>query len=260
MPNKEKYTLLNNSRFFVLVSSFFISLIVISFVRLQTTNDQVFYIRSEQIFGFLSIIYWYVALIISPLGYVIGKQRLVHVAFARRAIGVSAFYFASLHMTIALWGQLGGINGLVHLPDSFRLSIFGGFVALFILFLMAMTSFDKVISFMTFRRWKWLHRLVYGGGVLAILHIWSVGTHLSYSPIQIIAFIALSILIGLEGFRLVTLLTKQYDELKSKDYFYTLVITIWLVGSVSLFAIPGLIKNYHGAHHSATTSSETKSK
>jgi len=201
MPNKEKYTLLNNSRFFVLVSSFFISLIVISFVRLQTANDQVFYIRSEQIFGFLSIIYWYVALIISPLGYVIGKQRLVHVAFARRAIGVSAFYFASLHMTIALWGQLGGINGLVHLPDSFRLSIFGGFVALFILFLMAMTSFDKVISFMTFRRWKWLHRLVYGGGVLAILHIWSVGTHLSYSPIQIIAFIALSILIGLEGFR-----------------------------------------------------------
>jgi DMSO/TMAO reductase YedYZ heme-binding membrane subunit len=255
MSTKKTYHILSNSRFFVLASSVLISLLVISFIRVQVTSDQVFYIRSEQVFGLLSITYWYVALIISPLGYVIGKQRLLHLAFARRAIGVSACYFASLHIIIATWGQLGGISGIGYLPDSFKLSMAGGFAAFFILFLMAMTSFDKVISFMTFRRWKWLHRLVYMGGVLAVLHIWSVGTHLSYSPVQIGAFVALSLLIGLEAFRLVTLLAKQYDELKSKDYFYTLVIAIWLVGSVALFAIPGLIKNYHSSHHSPVANS-----
>jgi DMSO/TMAO reductase YedYZ heme-binding membrane subunit len=249
MPTKKPYRLLNNSRFYILASSVFISLIVISYVRLQASSDQVFYIRSEQLFGLLSIMYWYVALIISPLGYVVGKQRLVHLAFARRAIGVSACYFAALHISIAIWGQLGGISGITHLPDSFKLSMTGGFIAFIILFLMAMTSFDKIISFMTFRRWKWLHRLVYAGGILAVLHIWSVGTHLSFSPVQICAFIALSLLIGLESFRLITLAAKEYTELQSKDYFYTLVITIWLAGSVALFAIPGLIKNYHNSHH-----------
>src|SRR3989338_9235315 len=140
MHAKKPYRLLNNSRFYILASSALISLLVISYVRLQVSSDQVFYIRSEQLFGLLSIMYWYVALIISPLGYAVGKQRLVHLAFARRAIGVSACYFAALHISIATWGQLGGMSGIAHLPDSFKLSMTGGFIAFIILFLMAMTS------------------------------------------------------------------------------------------------------------------------
>ena len=89
-------SLLDNSRFYILATSFLISLAVIGFLRLQIPSDQLFYIRTQQVFGLLAIFYWYVALIISPIGHVIGKHRMKKVEFARRAIGVSAFYFVLL--------------------------------------------------------------------------------------------------------------------------------------------------------------------
>jgi hypothetical protein len=101
-------TLTSNSRFYILLSSFLISLLVISDLRLNFASDQLFYIRSEQVFGLLAMVYWYIALIISPLKSVIGTHSLRQATFARRAIGVSAAYFVLLHAVIATWGQLGG--------------------------------------------------------------------------------------------------------------------------------------------------------
>src|SRR5690606_14648817 len=97
---------------------------------------------------------------ISPTGYVVGKHRTKHIEFARRSIGVSAFYFASLHGGIALWGQLGGFDQLKLLPDLFRWSLLSGAVAYAVLFVLAATSFDKVVSYLTFKWWKWLHRII----------------------------------------------------------------------------------------------------
>jgi sulfoxide reductase heme-binding subunit YedZ len=192
-------------------------------------------------------LYWYFALIISPVGHVIGKHRTKRLEFARRAIGVSAFYFAFLHAAVALWGQLGGISELSRLPELFKWSLLGGVIALIILALMAATSFDKVMKFMTFRKWKWLHRLVYTGGILAVLHIWSIGTHLSYTNIQLIAFAALIILAGLELFRTTKLLNEKYFHL-AKSEAATLFITCWVVISLAIFMIPVAIQNYHSRH------------
>lgn len=241
--------LINNSRFYILASSFLISILVASYIRIAIPSDQLFYIRTEQIYGFIAIAFWYTALVISPIGYVIGKQRLRHFAFARRAIGVSAAYFALLHFVVALWGQLGGPGQLIYLPSLFKWSLAGGGIALVILLCMAATSLDRVIRFMTFRRWKWLHRLGYIGGVLAVFHIWSVGTHISYSGVQIVAFMALVFLAAAETYRTVTLLVRRYPEFNTREYFATIFISIWAVWIALILLIPVVVKNYHSTRH-----------
>lgn len=251
MQPEKPTSLLNNSRFYILLTSVLISGLVASLLWLQLGGREAYYIRLEEIFGLFSVLYWYAALIISPIGYVIGKQRIKHIEFARRAIGVSAAYFASLHVAVALWGQLGGPSGFDYLPSLFKWSIAGGSVALFILLIMAFTSFDKVVVYMTFRRWKWLHRLVYLGGILAVLHIWTIGTHLASSILQLVAFALLVLLAGLESFRVITLLARKRSEFKSTDYFIATFIGLWAFWVTLILIIPSVISNYHGTHHTA---------
>lgn len=241
--------LLNNSRFYILVSSVLISIMIAAWLRLQIPSTQLFYIRTEQVYGLVAILFWYVALLISPISYVVGKQRIKGLLFARRAIGVSAAYFAVLHLAVAIWGQLGGVDQLVYLPSLFKWSLAAGGVAVAVLLMMAATSFDVVIRFMTFKRWKLLHRLGYIGGTLAVLHIWTVGTHIAYSGIQITAFIALVILAGLETFRFVTVTTKRYQDLQGRDYFLTLFFSIWVAWIALILLIPVIVKNYHSQRH-----------
>lgn len=236
-------------RFYVLASTVLLSVGLASWLRLHIPSDQLFYIRTEQLFGLLCILYWYLALVISPLGYVIGKQRLEGLTFARRAIGVSAAYFAFLHMAVSFWGQLGGLSGISLMPSYFKWSLLGGIIALLILSAMAATSFDAVIRFMTFKRWKLLHRLVYAGGILAVLHVWSIGTHLSYIGVQIAAFVALVIMSGLETYRSVRLISKRFTNLQQEDYFTALFLGVWAVIIAAILLLPLLVQSYHGKHH-----------
>jgi DMSO/TMAO reductase YedYZ heme-binding membrane subunit len=252
-----KTSLLNNSRFYILVTSFLLSLAIIGLLRLQIPSDQLFYIRTQQMFGLLGVVYWYFALIISPIGYVIGKQRVKKLEFTRRAIGVSAFYFVLLHGVIASWGQLGGLSELQYLPTLFKWSLAGGGIAFAILLIMALTSFDKVVKFMTYRKWKWLHRLVYIGGILALLHIWTVGTHLAYDGVQVAAFIALVILSGLELYRTTKLLNDKYLHLDKAEA-VTFYVASWAIVSTLILMTPVFVQNYHSRHsdHKSTTTSE----
>lgn len=246
--------LVHNLRFYILVSSLLVSLALFAWLRISIESDQLFLIRTQQVFGLSGVLLWYTALIISPLSYVISKKRMAHILFARRAIGVSAAYFVLLHGAIALLGQLGGVQQIALLPTLFKWSLLAGAVAGVILLIMAATSFDVVIRRMTYRRWKLLHRLGYIGGLLAIVHIWSIGTHLAYSGVQLAALSALVILSGLESYRVTTVLARRYPELNSKDYFVTLVVAIWALWVVVILAIPGLVRNYHSQHTDHKTS------
>lgn len=247
MNKPSSYKLLNNSRFYILISSILLSLLVLSIMRLKVAGDQLFFIRIQQSYGFLSISYWYLAITISPLGYAIGKKRVKRLEFARRAIGVSAFYFGLLHALVALLGQLGGLNEVQYLPSLFKWSLTGGLLALSILALMAMTSFDAVVRFMTFRRWKWLHRLVYLGGVLVILHIWTIGTHLAYGWVQLPSFVALVTLAGLELHRSIELLNTSYLKM-GKPEVRMIFVSLWVAISICILALPTYLQNYHGRH------------
>lgn len=247
MKNSQNRGLLSNSRFYVLALSCIISVAVFCYLRITINDNQLLAIRTQQVFGVLSLACWYLALIISPLGRVMGKQKLTRLAYARRAIGVSAFYFAFLHSSIALFGQLGGIGSLGSLPDVFKWALLAGAGALFILGLMAATSFDLIVKKMTYRKWKWLHRFVYFAGVLVILHVWMIGTHMAYAGYQITALVALGLLLALEFFSLTRLLNQKYLHLSRSEAgaFY---VTLWAVAMGVLFALPVLVQNYHSRH------------
>lgn len=239
--------LLHNSRFYLLSSSVLLSLIVLGLLRIQIPSDQLYVIRTQQVFGLLCLVYWYAALVISPIGHIVGKQRMRHIEFARRAIGVSAFYFAMLHGMIALWGQLGGPGQLQYLPSLFQWSLLGGFIALVILGLMAATSFDRAVKFMTYRKWKWLHRFVYLAFILVVLHVWSIGTHLAYSEIQLTAFAMLVLLAGLEIYKITKVANDKHLHL-SKTEGVTLFLAAWACVIALIIAIPAVVENYHSRH------------
>jgi methionine sulfoxide reductase heme-binding subunit len=240
----------NNNRFYILLFSLLLSIGTLCWLRTQISSDQLFYIRLQQLFGFISIAYLYGALIVSPVERLVGKRRwMQNLLFARRAIGVSAAYFAVLHATVALWGQIGGVDGLGVLPDRFMWSLTFGAIALLILCLMAATSFNAVIAMMTFRKWKWLHRFIYLGSILIILHVWLVGTHMAYSWVQITTFLPLSLLFGLEAWCIVSKIGDRYPIFKAKDYALTLTFCLWLLSSGLLFMMPALVRNYHSEHH-----------
>lgn len=242
-----KPVMFDNLRFYILSFSVVASLAIVAGLRLLVESDQLYAIRLQQVFGFTSLGFWYVALLISPLGFVIGKQRVGWLIFGRRAIGVSAFYFALLHGLVALTAQLGGISQLGNLPEIFQWSLAFGTVSFVILLLMALTSFDAVVRWMTFRKWKWLHRLTYLAGILVIIHVWLIGTHLAYDWLQFIAVVLLAVLFGLELYRLSVTWSRQYFKLGRAET-VTLFITLWALSVIGLLSLPALAQNYHSSH------------
>lgn len=252
MQKTPKQSLLDNGRFYILALSVCLAIIVPSFLRLQIESDQLVIIRTEQLYGLLAIIYWYIVLLLSPLSAVFGNQRLHTLLYLRRAIGVSAAFFAVLHGTVALFGQLGGVGAITQLPELFKLSLIAGVITTGFLLVMAATSFDRVIRWMTPKRWKLLHRTGYIGGILVLLHIWTIGTHASYITVQLASLGMLIVLGGLESYRAVkkyATARKFYDD---KPTFFTLVLTLTVTWSVCLLLIPVYVENYHAARHVST--------
>jgi len=246
-PNKN-LPLSHNSRFYILCASFALSIGIASLLRLTIISDQLYLIRLEQIYGVVALIYWYIALILSPLSSAVGKERLRHSLFARRAIGVSAAYFAVLHGSVALFGQLGGLSAIGSLPGRFSFALYAGLFAIIILLIMAATSFDKVVRRMTYPRWKLLHRLVYAAGIAVLIHIWLIGTHAVYTWVQLIVLALLSALFALESWRISGALAHKYPSLSQRDTRVAIAITLWLLLTIIVAAIPGIFTSYHGAH------------
>jgi DMSO/TMAO reductase YedYZ heme-binding membrane subunit len=244
---KKDLILLDNPRFYILAAALMLSVLISSWLRLTVPSDQLFIIRVEQIFGYMCMVCWYVALITSPLQKQLnGRFGTNLLVFCRRAIGVSGAYFALLHVMVALFGQIGGWSGTLLLPPRFLWAIGLGTVALLILLAMAATSFNKVIVFMTFPRWKWLHRLGYIGGTLVLVHIWMIGTHMSYLSFRSVIFIFLLILLRLESVRIADNLAKRYSALQEKRILIS--VALWIIATVLLLILPQFFEpttNHH---------------
>ncbi len=207
-----------------------------------------YYIRTEQIFGLISVVFLYMAVILTPISKLIGKKLwLQKLLFARRGFGVSAAYFAILHVYLVMTEQIGGFSGLTLLPMRFKVSFILGTLALVILFLMAATSFDKAIKVMTFPRWKMLHRFVYPAGLLIIVHIWLIGTHAEKSVVRIAGFVALGILFALEAMRISNIIAIRYKMDRARNVLVFVMLFVLMTGA--LFLLPVLTKNYHSEHH-----------
>lgn len=225
--------LLINNRFWLLCFSGLLSLFVWVAVWQLVPDGELQVIRLEQIYGFISLTYLYFALLASPLTKAFpnlpGKDTYL---FLRRAIGVSSFYFASLHASIAFFGQLQGFAGVSFLSNKYSLALILGAVALVILFALAATSVDKIIDYMTFPRWKRLHRFIYAAGWLVLGHTVLIGTHFGGSnqlPGRIV-FGAVLFLLLLEALRVDRALKQRMPSLKNFGVMTMLVIHLLFIG------------------------------
>lgn len=194
-----------NSRFWILAIAVTLSVNIAGFVQLLVPAGSLQTIRIEQTYGFLSLALLYAAILASPLTKVFpklpGKDAYLH---ARRAIGVSAFYYAFLHVYITFFQQLDGFSGVKYLNHTYSLSLLAGVFALGVLFIMAATSLDWVVDYMGFKRWKLLHRLVYFASLAILLHIVLIGPHYDegFSLLGGLTYLATVFLIVLEVLRI----------------------------------------------------------
>jgi len=178
--------LLNNSRFWILAAGIVLSVNIAGLVQFLIPNGSLQMIRIEQAYGFVSIFLLFVAMLASPLTKAFPNAPYNNFYLhARRAIGVLAFYYAALHVGVSFFAQLGGFAGIKYYSAEYRLSIVLGVIALSVLFVMAATSLDWVVKFMTYPRWKLLHRLVYMAGIAVLAHVVLIGSH--YADINLLS-------------------------------------------------------------------------
>ena len=177
---------------------------------IYSTSTQV--VGLTQIYALVAITYLYIALLATPL-----TRLFVFLPFrgqyikARRAIGVSAFFFSLLHAGFAFFGKLGGFAGLGFLDSKYLLAVGFSFLALVILSLLSLTSFDYMVSKLTFPRWKFLHRFVYLAGILIVMHALLLGSHFTdlSGIIPRVFFAAFIVLFGLEAIRIYNYFKKR---------------------------------------------------
>ena len=108
-----------------------------------------------------------VVLAITPLREITGTPALLRF---RRALGVSTFIYACLHMLCYAWFDQGFAMDDIWRDILKRPFIWLGFGGLLAMLPLALTSFNAAIRLLGVKRWQILHRLVYGVAVLAVLH------------------------------------------------------------------------------------------
>lgn len=121
--------------------------------------------------GKAAIILLTLSLACTPAGIIFGWKQAVT---WRRPLGLYAFLYVCLHLTIFVWLDYGFMMALVVEEIIKRRYAVVGFAAFVLLIPLAITSTKDAQRRMG-KRWTALHRLVYLAGVLAVIHyIWLV--------------------------------------------------------------------------------------
>lgn len=166
-----------NIRFYVLSLAIFFALSIFVGVLLKIPEGSLRIIKLTQLYALSALTLLYVTLLIGPIVYIFHWLPFRGDIYrARRAIGVSTFFFAVLHASFAFFGELGGFAGLFYLSNKYLLAISLSFTALCILTVMAATSFDFMVIKLG-KKWKLLHRFIYLVAVLILTHALMLGTH-----------------------------------------------------------------------------------
>lgn len=94
---------------------------------------------------------------------------------ARKALGVSTFFFVLLHWYYSFFGLLGGFANIKFLSGKILLATMFGHISLIILAILTVTSISYLIHKLG-RNWKPLHRLVYVVAILVPIHALLIGS------------------------------------------------------------------------------------
>jgi len=120
-------------------------------------------------FGLFALIFLVASLACTPVKALLDWTWPIRI---RRALGVIAFVYASVHLLTYAgvdqafdWGTL--LEDVVKRPF-----IFIGLATWLILFPLAVTSTGGMVKRLGFVRWKKLHRLAYLAGALGVLHFY----------------------------------------------------------------------------------------
>jgi sulfoxide reductase heme-binding subunit YedZ len=108
-----------------------------------------------------------ITLAVTPLRVIFGLPEL---AKLRRMLGLFTYFYVVLHLLCYSWLDMGFDWADIATDIAKRPFILVGFSAFVLLTPLALTSFNRAIRWLGAKRWQWLHRLVYGVAVLAVLH------------------------------------------------------------------------------------------
>ncbi len=112
-----------------------------------------------------------ITLAVTPLRRLTGWNKAVRY---RRMLGLFAFFYATVHLAVYLFVDLGGYWTDIFEQIAKKPFVTVGFAAWLLLIPLAATSTQKMIRRLG-RRWQQLHRLVYVAALLGVLHfLWLV--------------------------------------------------------------------------------------
>jgi sulfoxide reductase heme-binding subunit YedZ len=118
--------------------------------------------------GFIACVLLAVVLTFTPLRVLFPKSGLVQALNRhRRLVGVSAFFYALLHLSTHLLYE-GGFAILA--SDVKKPFLLTGLIAFSILLVLAITSLNRAVRWLGGKRWKKLHRLAYVAAALVAYH------------------------------------------------------------------------------------------
>lgn len=166
--------------------------------------------------GLWTIRFLLISLAISPLRRALRWPRLVLV---RRMVGVAAFAYGLAHFMTYIVDESFNLR-MVASEVAFRLYLTIGFAALMLLAVLALTSTDGMVERLGGKRWRRIHRLAYGIGLLALLHYFMQAKLGFGEPLLMAALFGWSM-----GYRLIGWLRRNDGALAS-----------WIVVALSLVA------------------------
>ncbi|MBV9159437.1 MAG: hypothetical protein JO019_02445 [Candidatus Kaiserbacteria bacterium] len=230
----------------LITASFLVSIAIALFEHASVPLSSQFYLDLTQYYGFISLALLYLVLLPGPFYRLFPNApfSIAHRAYLS-GLGISTFYFALLHSTVAFWGLLEGFAGIPYLPGPYFWAMIFGFLALLILAALAGTSFDYM-RIKLGKNWKRLHRTVYAGAFLVVAHTAMAGSHFqslgAFIPtFWMVIFFALVLMHAILLNRLLSAKYPQYSWL----FFPVIIALVILFG---LFILNFLHTYAHGAH------------
>lgn len=149
--------------------------------------------RLEQETGILALQLLLLGLAVTPLRRLAGLNLMRF----RRALGLSAFGYALVHLAVWLGLDMQGLWGQIAGDIAKRPYVTLGMAAFAMLLPLALTSTDGAIRRMGAAAWRRLHRLVYPAAVVGALHFVLVVKAWPVEP-----FLYLAAILGLLALRL----------------------------------------------------------
>ena len=124
----------------------------------------------------------------------------------RRIIGVGAFVYAATHISLYVADQMFDLWKVVS-EIALRLYLTIGFTALLGLTALAITSTDGMVRRLGGKNWQRLHNIIYGIGLLALIHYFQQ----TKADVSVPTFVA-GLFAWMLGYRLLLKFRKTRDE------------------------------------------------